>query len=130
MDRDWWAVHIEQVNSLFSGDRFSNNAHSGNYRTTRITQKCYANSGAGAIVTAIAGGAKRVILLGYDCQKTNGKAHWHGDHPKNLGNANRINNWVDKFAELCKDYANINIINASRSTALNCFQTMDLEKCL
>ena len=130
MDRDWWKTYLDEVNSTFLGERFSNNAHSGNYRTTRITNKCYSNSGAGAIVVAIVGGAKRIILLGYDCQKTQGKAHWHGDHPKHLGNANKIDSWGKKFAELNKDYQHIEIINASRETALTCFPQMDLNKCL
>ena len=130
MDREWWKIYLNEVNQIFTGERFSNNRHSGNHRTTHIQTKCYSNSGAGAIVVAIMGGAKRVILLGYDCQHTNGKTHWHGDHPNGLGNANRVNTWADKFAELAKDYQQVEIINASRETALQCFQQMDLEKAL
>jgi hypothetical protein len=130
MDRDWWKVHLDEVNESFIGERFSNNTHTGNYRTTKITQPCYANSGIGAIVTAIEGGAKKVILLGYDCQKTNGQAHWHGDHPKQLGNANRIDAWVHKFAEFSEKNKHIQIFNASRQTALTCFQRVDLDEAI
>lgn len=126
MDRDWWKVHLAEVNESFIGERFSNNAHSGNYRTTKITKQCYSNSGIGAIVTAIEGGAQKVILLGYDCQKTNGQAHWHGDHPKQLGNANRIDSWRFKFAEFAEKNKHIQILNASRQTALECFKRVDL----
>jgi hypothetical protein len=130
MDRDWWKLYIEEINQTFMGERFSNNSHSGNVNTTRITKKCYANSGAGAIVTAIEGGAERVVLLGYDCQHTGGKTHWHGDHPKTLGNANRVTSWTDKFSELARDYAKIEILNASRDTALTCFPRVELETVL
>lgn len=130
MDREWWKTYIDEVNQNFMGERFSNNSHQGNYRTTRITAKCYANSGAGAIVTAIVGGAKRVIMLGYDCQHTSGLTHWHGDHPKHLGNANRVSCWADKFAELAKDYSGVEILNASRETALTCFPRKGLKQCL
>lgn len=130
MDRDWWKTYKDEVNTAFFGERFSNNSHPGNYRTTRITAHCFANSGAGAIVTAISGGAKRVILLGYDCQYTDGKKHWHGDHPKHLGNANRIEQWSAKFAQLAKEYRHIEILNASRQTALQCFKMVSLEEAL
>jgi hypothetical protein len=130
MDRDWWKMYRQEVDLEFKGERFSNNAHPGNFRTTKITQKCYANSGAGAIVTAIVGGAQRVILLGYDCQHTNGQTHWHGDHPKGLGNAARVEKWGDKFAELARTYAKIEILNASRETALTCFPRVELETVL
>lgn len=130
MDRDWWKTYIDEVNTTFLGERFSNNVHPGKFRTTRITAKCYANSGAGAVVTAIVGGAKRIILLGFDCQYTNGKTHWHGDHPKNLGNAARVDKWGEKFAQLKLDYPKIEILNASRETALACFDRVDLESVL
>jgi len=130
MDRDWWLHHLDEVNSVFIGERFSNNNHSNSFRTTYLPTNCYANSGAGSIVAAALGGAKRIVLLGYDCQKTNGKAHWHGNHPRGLGNASKIENWGAKFEELAKDYKHIEIINASRETALTCFPKMDLDKCL
>jgi hypothetical protein len=130
MDREWWQTYRAELDSVFVGDRFSNNSHAGNYRTTRISQNCYANSGAGAIVTAALGGASKIILLGYDCQKTGGKSHWHGDHPKHLGNASRIDGWKQKFSELSKYYAKIEILNASRETALECFPRVELEDAL
>lgn len=130
MDKDWWKTYLDEVNKIFIGERFSNNAHQGNYRTTRISVKCYSNSGAGAIATAILGGAKRVILLGYDCQHTSGLTHWHGDHPKNLGNANRIAAWHEKFEQLRKDHLSVEILNASRETALECFPKKSLKECL
>ncbi|MGA4815964.1 hypothetical protein ACPA9J_15885 [Pseudomonas aeruginosa] len=49
---------------------------------------------------AIARGAKRIILLGYDMQKTNGQSHWHGDHPKGLGSAGKIAEWPSEFERL------------------------------
>jgi hypothetical protein len=92
--------------------------------------KSYANSGAGAISAAVHADAKRVILLGYDCQKTGGQSHWHGDHPKHLGNAGRIEAWHDAFAKLKNDFKNVEILNATRQTALECFDKIDLEAAL
>lgn len=92
--------------------------------------KSYANSGAGCITSAIHAGSKKIILLGYDCQHTGGKSHWHGDHPANLGNAGRTSAWVEEFAKLANDFKHIEIINATRETALKCFKQMDLEVAL
>ena len=42
--------------------------------------------------------AKNIILLGYDGQKTNGKAHWHADHPRGMGNAGPVDKWVKQLS--------------------------------
>ena len=96
----------------------------------RYSIETFKNSGAGAINLAITLGAKRVILLGYDCQKTGGKAHWHGNHEKGLGNAGTIRDWPAQFAKLAKVYPDTDIINASRDTALTCFRRADLDEVL
>ena len=49
---------------------------------------------------AMAGGAKRVVMLGYDCQHTGGRAHWHPDHGGHLGNAKTIDRWWSAYAAL------------------------------
>jgi hypothetical protein len=79
---------------------------------------------------AIHASALRLILLGYDCQHTGGKSHWHGDHPVGLGNAGRVEAWHDEFAKLGRDHAQVEILNATRETALECFKRVDLEDAL
>jgi hypothetical protein len=78
---------------------------------------------------AIMGGAKQIIMLGYDCQLTDGKTHWHGDHPAGLGNAVGVNNWPQAFWNF-EERATVPIINASRQTALEMFPRKSLESCL
>lgn len=75
-------------------------------------------------------GAKRIILLGYDMQKTNGQSHWHGDHPKGLGSAGKIAEWPSEFERLKRNNPTIEIINCSRETALTCFARRPLEEVL
>ena len=75
-------------------------------------------------------GAARVILLGFDCQHSGGVSHWHGDHPNHLGNAGLTTQWLDRFAKLAEDFKHIEIINASRETALTCFPRARLEDLL
>ena len=72
-------------------------------------------------------GAARIILLGFDCSHTGGKSHWHGDHPNNLGNAGLTHQWLDKFKQLADDLKHVEIINASRETAITCFHRARLE---
>lgn len=131
MDVDWWSVHISEVNSIFDGLRFSSNKLPNEYRVAHLAPpfKAHHNSGCGAIALAAQSGARRVLMLGYDCQKTGGKAHWHADY-KNLGNAGSIERWPARFAALAKDCAGVEIINCSRETALEVFPRMSLEDAL
>lgn len=89
------------------------------------------NSGAGAMSLAEYFGARRIILLGYDCgYAPDGKRHWHGDHPKGLGNAVSMPKWHRQFEEMAGHLANCEIINASRRTALRLWPRSPLEKAL
>lgn len=91
------------------------------------------NSGAGGIAAAVALGARRVILLGYDCKyAADGRRHWHGDHPKGsgAGNAGSIGRWPAQFQELVSHLQGAKVINASRDTALTMFPRMPLEEAL
>lgn len=134
MDRQWWDVHKEEVALTFRGERVSSNTVASKYQVKKMTAdklKTFQNSGAGCVSLAVLSGAEKVIMLGYDCQKTEGQAHWHGDHPKGLGNAGSIDKWPGKFKLLA---AHINgkakVINASRVTALDMFERQPLEQAL
>lgn len=128
MDRDWWRHHIDEVRDAFSGQLLTSLAHC--YGAQSIKVGDYKNSGAAAIVAAVHLGAQRIILLGYDCQRTGGKAHWHGDHPKGLGNAGSLDKWPAQFEKLARDLRNFNIVNCTRETALTCFPRVPLERAL
>lgn len=87
------------------------------------------NSGLRAIELAEELGAKKVLLLGYDCQVDNG-VHWHGEH-KGLKNPTDsvCRAWRPQFAALAKR-TKIEIINCSRKTALTCFPRANIEDVL
>lgn len=91
------------------------------------------NSGAQAVGLAIHFGAARVVLLGYDMQNRGKEKHWHGDH-KRLGNPmpRKFPEWIDGLDVLGREAKAIGctIVNASRETALTCFERVDLESCL
>jgi hypothetical protein len=92
--------------------------------------KAYGNSGAGCVSLALFGDAARVIMLGFDCQHTGGQAHWHGNHPRGLANAKQIDRWPKLFEQLKNDHPEAEILNASRETALTCFERVALEDVL
>lgn len=133
MDKQWWDQHRTEVAEVFRGERISSNPIPVNWGVRRMpnTFKAYGNSGAACVALAVSSGAQTVVMLGYDCQHTEGKTHWHGSHPRGLGDAGSINKWPAKFRELAKDVLpKANIINASRVTALDMFHREGLEECL
>lgn len=134
MDEKWWREYIREVRTRFQGLKVSTTQSSSLYHLERAVQnglpmETFGNSGGGAIALAFLWGAQRVILLGYDCQRTHGKTHWHGDHPKTLGNARSLPKWTIQFSALRKKLAG-EIINCSRETALTMFPRMPLEDAL
>lgn len=92
----------------------------------------FPTSGACAVSLAICGGARKVVMLGYDCQRTSGRAHWHGDHPKELSNAKTIDRWPEAFKAVAAEAhaKKASVLNASRETALTCFEKVELEAAL
>lgn len=115
-----------EVTKTFFGARYSNNKMPPMYNVKHLEDfKTYGNSGASCVSMAAQGNASRIILLGFDCQHTGGKSHWHGDHPDGLANAGLIEKWLEKYQEMGKEIKGI--INASRQTALDVFPKAALE---
>jgi hypothetical protein len=122
-------MYFEEVNQTFLGEKFIGNPTRWDAVTQMRDIDCFGNSGIGSIQLAIKGGASKVILLGYDCKLTQGKTHWHGDHPRGLANARFINKWPQLFAQFART-VKTEIINCSRETALDCFPIARLEDVL
>ncbi|MBP9033920.1 MAG: hypothetical protein KBG29_08490 [Pseudomonadales bacterium] len=134
MDKQWWLHYLREVEKTFTGDRVT--VHLMPHRLGVIPMKncgfnSYSHSGAGAISLAIHGGAARVLLLGYDCQHTGGRAHWHGDHGGLLGNARAIDRWMASYDALRArmDKAGVEYLNCTRETALG-WPRADLDQVL
>lgn len=119
---------------MFQGDRYAPRSRPGVKRVRHgyLDGRKAMNSGAGAIAAAHHFGARRVILLGYDCQHTGGRKHWHGDHPEGggSGNAGSVGKWPAQFLELVRHLAGVEVINCSRETALTVFPRAQLEDVL
>lgn len=133
-DKKWWQVHGEEVRRDFHGQcvTMASEVHE---RVTSLRGtgfNAYRNSGGGAISLAMAGGAARIILLGLDGKyATDGRRHWHVQHPS-LGDAVSLPRFVMYFPTLAKEASGrgVEILNASRDTALTCFPRVSLEDVL
>jgi uncharacterized Rossmann fold enzyme len=90
------------------------------------------NGGYQAIGLAYMWGAARIILLGYDFQKTGGHLHWHGPHEKGLPNLGDLPSWARRMVQMGADLRaqGVTVVNASRQTALTCFEKMPLNEAL
>lgn len=90
------------------------------------------NSGYQAINVAFREGATCIVLLGYDMQSPG--QHWHAPHPAPLANFSRGMPELcrPKFGPLAHDLRarGVRVINASRQTALDCFERMALPDAL
>ncbi len=128
MDRTWWAQYVEDVKKNFAGKLFTLAKKCHGIEVAKIV--AYQNSGAGALALAAELGAQKIIMLGYDAKHTGGKKHWHGDHPKGLGNAGSVKMWPSQFEHLARKLMRKQVFNCSRTTAIKCFPLMDLEQAL
>lgn len=93
------------------------------------------NTGHQLIGLAFMWGAARIILLGYDMQRgPKGESHHHGDHGNGLPNPEPANlrEWAHRMIQAGADLRRhgVEVINATRRTALNCFEVMPLERAL
>lgn len=91
------------------------------------------NSGYQAVNLAYIFGITRMILLGFDMKIRDDKVHFFGDHPyhkKYQGpNSNTMKRWVFNFEQLAYDLKRegVEVLNATRDTALTCFPRVRLE---
>lgn len=77
-------------------------------------------------------GARRLLLLGYDMQRTGGKSHWHGDHKRPCHNNMDFKAALTHFPRLAVDLRSegVEVVNCTRETALKCFPRSTIQEVL
>ena len=85
------------------------------------------NSGYAAINLAFHMGAKTIVLLGYDMRMKGNQRHWFNDRPEVLNIGSCYNQFIQSLNTIDTKKHGIEILNASRRTALTCFPLVDLE---
>lgn len=131
MDGRWWRAYAGEAKATFKGECVTSSQSYKSYGITFSRHLTFGNSGSGMINLAFHRGARRILVLGCDCKKINGRAHHHGDHPLPLHNALSMTHWEGQFnrlAEALKHKAQI--INCSPDTALKCWPRMSVETAL
>ncbi|HAZ8269207.1 TPA: hypothetical protein J8W34_000298 [Citrobacter koseri] len=127
----WWEEHHRMIASSaerWCGDEFTARRFGINCFPSTLPGSF--NSGQRAIELALHLGARRVLLLGYDCSIRHGN-HWHGNHQL-LANPDKFSvaRWHDEFSRLLAIAGGAEIINCSRYTRLTCFPRQPLEAAL
>lgn len=89
------------------------------------------NSGFQAVNLAVLFGATRIVLVGFDMRRVDGKRHFFGDHPAPLSNSAKYERFVSAFKDAAKELpSHIEVINCTPGSALKCFRQMPLEAAL
>ena len=141
-DTQWWKLYANEVLASFPGEKWTRSqeaaarwglTHIPSYGKPGLTTLPGAiheggNSGYQAINLAYVLGARRILLAGYDMQRTNGMAHHHGEHPQPLSRSHPFASWIPRFIPLAQDLAaqGVEVLNCTRATALTCFPRADL----
>ena len=140
-DNVWWRYYAKKI-PWYRGTRVSRTHHAANVVKWRGHgwARTGGNSGHMAIQYAVEQGAKNIALLGFDQTKTQGKAHFHADHPKaasdgkrtNMANAGGIGAWPRLMTKTSVELTErgVNVVNLSRETALRCFPRQTIEQFL
>jgi len=131
MDAAWWFRHGAEVRRGFAGEAATVAPDACQYGASVVDQppEGFGNTGAMAVRLALDAGAARVLLLGYDCQHTGGRTHWHGSHPQGLGDAASVARWPAHFDAVAATGVG-RVINCTRETALTCFPRAPLAEAL
>ncbi|MEO8101338.1 MAG: hypothetical protein ABI790_02360 [Betaproteobacteria bacterium] len=144
-DARWWAVYAAEAARGFAGERWTAapalkglinwveviDAPGLSTNAARIHSGLH--SGYQAIGLAYLWGASRIILLGYDLQRgAAGESHFHGDHAGGLPNLGTMGEWARRMVPLAQDLRRrgVEVVNASRRSAITCFERAPIEKAL
>lgn len=148
-DEAWWNIYFPEITRTFAGElwsvsqasaqRYGVNWIHGHSKLGGLSKEpdmihCGKNSGFQAIGLTYLFGASRIVLLGYDFMHRMNQGvrviHHHGNHPSGLGNAaaNNLSKWAREMHFLADDLkkTKTKVINASRQTALRCFDRATL----
>jgi hypothetical protein len=137
-DEQWWKAH--EGATSFAGARVTQDAGAARqWRLTYIKSKRGQgfstswefihrgdNSGFQALNIAVLAECAPIVLLGFDMKMRGTQRHWFGDHPGALNVRSPYHTFAAAFDEAARRSPELNIINATRETALECFPKRDL----
>lgn len=91
------------------------------------------NAGFQAVNLAMLFGCRRIVLVGFDMRHVEGRAHFFGNHPKELRTSTDdvYRKFAKIFAQAAKAIpAKFSIVNATPGSALTCFPIVSIDDAL
>lgn len=143
-DNQWWREYGAEVERDFKGELWTGAERIDGVNhiecvdepglSTKPGRVHYGgNSGYQAMGFAYDRGAAVIVLLAYDMQRgPRGEAHFHGKHRGGLSNPVRMDEWARRMIQLGADLRahGVQVINASRATAIRCFERLPIQYAL
>lgn len=140
-DLKWWTHHIEPVRDLHMAMLFTQDAQAADqYGLWHIPSRCQtglsadsgyihtgqggAHSGFQLLNLAVHLGAKRIILIGYDCGTPDmQRKHWFGNHPPPLDMNPFYSTWAAPYRDAAPQLfkLGVEVINCTPGSAIDCF---------
>jgi hypothetical protein len=89
------------------------------------------SSGHTGACLAVLLGAKRLVLVGFECKSINGKTHGHGDYQQENIHAFE-ERYIPAWFQMAKRFRELGceVINASKDSAIDCFEFMNFEEAI
>jgi hypothetical protein len=136
-DPEWWDLH--QGAASFNGLRVTQDAGAARrwrlHYIESVDRQGFSlepgrihrgdNSGFQAVNLAVLANCSPIVLLGFD-MKMGAKRHWFGDHPGALNKASPYQLFASAFNEASQRQPDLEILNATRETALECYPRVEL----
>lgn len=113
----WWNVNLVAGKA---GMTFSTNPAVIHYGS---------NSGFQAVNFALLRGATRVVLVGFDMRRVNGRGHFFGDHPAPMHNRADYKDFLLPFRKAA-EHCHVRIENATPGSLLDAFPMVELDDAL
>lgn len=150
-DGPWWDIHYPKIMNefVFQGELWTQDrrsaarygikyVNSSNGRgLSRVDMHIHTGGNGGYQAVGLAWqpdifNAGCILLVGFDYQRTGGKAHYFGEHPKGLSRSHPYRSWIERFRQLARDVKDtgVDLINCSIETAIDSVPRARLEDCI
>lgn len=139
-DRQWWEHHIDAVREvhlamLFCQDEKTCDMYGlwhvpSQHQPGISSDREWIHTGAGGahsgfqlLNLAVHLGAKRILLIGYDCHAQPERKHWFGNHPGTLNMSPRYDSWATAYRAAVPqlEALGVEVINCTPDSAIDCF---------
>lgn len=116
-DYDWWAAYRHEVTARTSFTNAPRAVREFGVRPAGMRLDG-SNSGSHALQLAHQLGHRRIVLIGFDFQHTDGRRHFFGSHPAGMRDAAGVAIWLSRLPAVLRRLRGCEILNATPTTAI------------